>query len=126
MKTNIYAPFWLMAASTSLGRPGQPAELLSIYVQLAASDASYATGQVYGSAGGSGQPWAIQGNGFVSPFCADEMPSDADVVHQDCQPILRKTTWSLPKRAGAPMAGPEPRTQKPLIGAEGERWAATF
>ena len=28
----------------------------SIYVQLAMSDASYATGQVYGSAGGSGQP----------------------------------------------------------------------
>jgi NAD(P)-dependent dehydrogenase (short-subunit alcohol dehydrogenase family) len=41
---------------TPLGRAGQPAELGSIYVQLAASDASFATGQVYGSAGGSGQP----------------------------------------------------------------------
>ena len=41
---------------TPLGRPGQPAELASIYVQLAANDASYATGQVYGAAGGSGQP----------------------------------------------------------------------
>ena len=41
---------------TPLGRPGQPAELASIYVQLAAADASYATGQIYGSAGGSGQP----------------------------------------------------------------------
>jgi NAD(P)-dependent dehydrogenase (short-subunit alcohol dehydrogenase family) len=41
---------------TSLGRPGQPAELGSIYVQLAADDASYATGQVYGAAGGTGQP----------------------------------------------------------------------
>jgi NAD(P)-dependent dehydrogenase (short-subunit alcohol dehydrogenase family) len=41
---------------TPMGRPGQPAELASIYVQLAANDASYATGQVYGSAGGSGQP----------------------------------------------------------------------
>jgi NAD(P)-dependent dehydrogenase (short-subunit alcohol dehydrogenase family) len=41
---------------TPLGRPGQPAELASIYVQLAANDASYATGQIYGSAGGSGQP----------------------------------------------------------------------
>jgi NAD(P)-dependent dehydrogenase (short-subunit alcohol dehydrogenase family) len=41
---------------TPLGRPGQPAELASIYVQLAANDASFATGQVYGSAGGSGQP----------------------------------------------------------------------
>jgi NAD(P)-dependent dehydrogenase (short-subunit alcohol dehydrogenase family) len=29
-----------------MGRPGQPAELASIYVQLAASDASYATGQI--------------------------------------------------------------------------------
>ena len=41
---------------TPMGRPGQPAELASIYVQLAAADASYATTQVYGSAGGSGQP----------------------------------------------------------------------
>jgi len=41
---------------TPMGRPGQPAELASIYVQLAADDASYATGQVYGSSGGSGQP----------------------------------------------------------------------
>jgi NAD(P)-dependent dehydrogenase (short-subunit alcohol dehydrogenase family) len=43
-------------SQTPLGRAGQPAELGSIYVQLAASDASYANGQVYGSAGGSGQP----------------------------------------------------------------------
>ncbi len=41
---------------TPFGRPGQPAELASIYVQLAASDASYATGQIYGSSGGAGQP----------------------------------------------------------------------
>jgi NAD(P)-dependent dehydrogenase (short-subunit alcohol dehydrogenase family) len=41
---------------TSFGRPGQPAELASIYVQLAAADASFATGQIYGSAGGTGQP----------------------------------------------------------------------
>jgi NAD(P)-dependent dehydrogenase (short-subunit alcohol dehydrogenase family) len=41
---------------TPMGRPGQPAELASIYVQLAAADASYANGQVYGSSGGSGQP----------------------------------------------------------------------
>jgi NAD(P)-dependent dehydrogenase (short-subunit alcohol dehydrogenase family) len=39
-----------------MGRPGQPAELASIYVQLAAEDASYATGQIYGAAGGGGQP----------------------------------------------------------------------
>jgi NAD(P)-dependent dehydrogenase (short-subunit alcohol dehydrogenase family) len=42
--------------NTPLGRPGQPVELASIYVQLAANDASYATGQVYGAAGGGGQP----------------------------------------------------------------------
>jgi len=41
---------------TPLGRPGQPVELASIYVQLAAEDASYATGQIYGAAGGAGQP----------------------------------------------------------------------
>ena len=39
-----------------LGRPGQPAELASIYVQLAAADASYATGQIYGASGGAGPP----------------------------------------------------------------------
>lgn len=43
-------------SQTVFGRPGQPAELASIYVQLAADDASFATGQVYGSAGGTGQP----------------------------------------------------------------------
>ncbi len=39
-----------------MGRPGQPAELASIYVQQAAPDASDATGRIYGAAGGSGQP----------------------------------------------------------------------
>ncbi|MFT3704811.1 MAG: SDR family oxidoreductase [Agriterribacter sp.] len=42
--------------NTPFGRPGQPAELASIYVQLAASDASFANGQIYGSSGGDGQP----------------------------------------------------------------------
>lgn len=41
---------------TPLGRPGQPAELASIYVQLADEGASYATGQVYGAMGGNGLP----------------------------------------------------------------------
>jgi len=41
---------------TPMGRPGQPAELASIYVQLADNSGSYATGQVYGSSGGKGQP----------------------------------------------------------------------
>ncbi len=41
---------------TPLGRPGQPAELAGIYVLLASDSGSFANGQVYGSAGGSGQP----------------------------------------------------------------------
>ncbi len=41
---------------TPFGRPGQPVELASIYVQLAADDAGFATGQIYGSSGGAGQP----------------------------------------------------------------------
>ena len=41
---------------TPLGRPGQPVELASIYVLLAANDGSYATGQVYGAMGGGGTP----------------------------------------------------------------------
>jgi NAD(P)-dependent dehydrogenase (short-subunit alcohol dehydrogenase family) len=42
--------------TTVLGRPGQPAELASIYVQLAARDASFTTANVYGAGGGQGQP----------------------------------------------------------------------
>jgi NAD(P)-dependent dehydrogenase (short-subunit alcohol dehydrogenase family) len=36
-----------------LGRPGQPAELASTYVLLAAGDSSYITGEVFGGTGGS-------------------------------------------------------------------------
>ncbi|MFD2146061.1 SDR family oxidoreductase [Mucilaginibacter antarcticus] len=43
-------------AQTPMGRPGQPVELASIYVQLADPAASYATGQVYGASGGAGNP----------------------------------------------------------------------
>jgi NAD(P)-dependent dehydrogenase (short-subunit alcohol dehydrogenase family) len=39
-----------------LGSAGQPAELASIYVQLAANDASYTTGNIYGAGGRMGQP----------------------------------------------------------------------
>jgi NAD(P)-dependent dehydrogenase (short-subunit alcohol dehydrogenase family) len=39
-----------------LARAGQPAELASIYVQLAAQDASFTTGNIYGAGGGKGQP----------------------------------------------------------------------
>jgi NAD(P)-dependent dehydrogenase (short-subunit alcohol dehydrogenase family) len=42
--------------ATAFGRPGQPAELASIYVQLAAGDASFTTGNIYGAGGGQGQP----------------------------------------------------------------------
>jgi NAD(P)-dependent dehydrogenase (short-subunit alcohol dehydrogenase family) len=48
-----YAHF---GSTTAFGRPGQPAELASIYVQLAASDASFTTGNIYGAGGGQGQP----------------------------------------------------------------------
>ncbi|MBS1659538.1 MAG: SDR family oxidoreductase [Bacteroidetes bacterium] len=41
---------------TVFGRPGQPAELAGIYVQLAESGSSFTTGQIYGASGGAGQP----------------------------------------------------------------------
>ncbi len=47
----LYAQF---GAGTPAGRPGQPAELASIYVQLADPTASYASGQVYGATGANG------------------------------------------------------------------------
>jgi NAD(P)-dependent dehydrogenase (short-subunit alcohol dehydrogenase family) len=43
-------------SDTPIGRPGQPVEIAPIYVQLAASEASYITGQVFGASGGAGQP----------------------------------------------------------------------
>jgi NAD(P)-dependent dehydrogenase (short-subunit alcohol dehydrogenase family) len=43
-------------STAPMKRPGQPVELASIYVQLAANDASYTTGNVYGAGGGQGQP----------------------------------------------------------------------
>ena len=41
---------------TPYGRAGQPAELAPVYVTLASAESSYATGQVYGASGGSGNP----------------------------------------------------------------------
>ena len=63
----IYTPLQVSGGATEehwhnfggkypLGRAGQPAELASIYVQLAAQDASYTTGNIYGAGGGKGQP----------------------------------------------------------------------
>lgn len=43
-------------SSSVFGRPGQPAELASIYVQLASNDGSFTTGNIYGAGGGGGQP----------------------------------------------------------------------
>lgn len=50
------AKYEKFGSTTVFGRPGQPAELASIYVQLAADDASFATGNIYGSGGGHGEP----------------------------------------------------------------------
>ncbi|MXP62996.1 SDR family oxidoreductase [Roseomonas sp. M0104] len=41
---------------TPMGRPGQPVELASVYVELAAATSSYTTGQIYGETGGVGWP----------------------------------------------------------------------
>lgn len=41
---------------TPLGRAGQPAELASLYVTLAADDVSFSTGTVVGAHGGKGNP----------------------------------------------------------------------
>lgn len=43
-------------ATTPMGRPGQPAEIAHVYVQLACAESSYVTGQIYGETGGRGQP----------------------------------------------------------------------
>jgi NAD(P)-dependent dehydrogenase (short-subunit alcohol dehydrogenase family) len=43
-------------ARTPLGRAGQPAELAPVYVLLAASEASYMTGEVLGATGGRPMP----------------------------------------------------------------------
>ena len=63
----IYTPLQISGGATEehwrtfgadypIGRAGQPAELASIYVQLAAQDASFTTGNIYGAGGGKGQP----------------------------------------------------------------------
>src|SRR6185437_8085575 len=46
--------------TTVLGWPGQPAELASIYVQRAAADASFTTGNIHGAGGGQGQPYELR------------------------------------------------------------------
>jgi NAD(P)-dependent dehydrogenase (short-subunit alcohol dehydrogenase family) len=43
-------------SDTPLGRPGQPAEIATVYVDLASAEGTYITGQVYGAAGGRGNP----------------------------------------------------------------------
>lgn len=39
-------------SQTPIGRPGQPVEIAPLYVQLASTEASYVTGEVWGSSGG--------------------------------------------------------------------------
>jgi hypothetical protein len=43
-------------SDVALGRPGQPAELAPVYVDLASYESSYVTGQIYGVTGGRGVP----------------------------------------------------------------------
>lgn len=43
-------------STTPMKRPGQPVELASVYVELAAATSSYTTGQIYGQTGGVGWP----------------------------------------------------------------------
>ncbi len=45
-----------MGEQVPMKRPGQPVELAPVYVLLASPESSYATGQVYGAAGGGGNP----------------------------------------------------------------------
>jgi NAD(P)-dependent dehydrogenase (short-subunit alcohol dehydrogenase family) len=52
-QTDKYTKF---GSDSAFGRPGQPGELASIFVQLAAEDASFTTGNIYGAGGGKGQP----------------------------------------------------------------------
>lgn len=52
----LYQHYKNFGGTYPLARAGEPAELASIYVQLAAQDASYTTGNIYGAGGGKGQP----------------------------------------------------------------------
>jgi NAD(P)-dependent dehydrogenase (short-subunit alcohol dehydrogenase family) len=63
----IYTPLQISGGATvehfknfgadyPIARAGQPVELASVFVQLAANDASYTTGNIYGVGGGKGQP----------------------------------------------------------------------
>lgn len=42
--------------TSQIGRPGQPAEIASLYVLLATTESSYLTGQIMGATGGDGFP----------------------------------------------------------------------
>ena len=45
-----------LGSQTPLGRPGQPAELASVYVLLASQESSYVTAEIYGVTGGNHLP----------------------------------------------------------------------
>lgn len=41
---------------SALGRPGQPAELAGMFIELASNESSFTTGNIHGAGGGKGQP----------------------------------------------------------------------
>ena len=45
-----------LGSQTPIGRPGQPAELASVYVHLASQESSYVTAEIYGVTGGNHLP----------------------------------------------------------------------
>ena len=45
-----------LGSQTPIGRPGQPAELASVYVLLASQESSYVTAEIYGVTGGNHLP----------------------------------------------------------------------
>jgi hypothetical protein len=98
---------------TPLGRAGQPAELCSIYVQLAAADASYASGQVYGSAGGSGHP-----DGPI----AREKPSGTIVERAGF--LYRSAVRSSASDTLVKLAELEPNTSRAVEAASSPTWQA--
>ena len=83
---------------TPMGRPGQPAELASIYVQLAAADASYATGP--GLWRGRRRRAALAGPArvFASQLCLACRRSNGAAMSRDA---ARPGPWQATRSAGA-------------------------
>lgn len=73
------------SSTTVFGRPGQPAELASIYVQLAAADASFATGTSTAPVGDRASPRRAR---TLGPCMTNRCALPATVVRQT---VLRKS-----------------------------------